>query len=71
MHLRHMRSMALLAVLPLVMMTPARAQNEPEATEAAIHFLGMVHAAHWSAGAPVHHTVHRKVSLPACNHERF
>jgi hypothetical protein len=27
----------------------------------ATHFLGVVHVAHWRAGARVHHTVHGKV----------
>jgi hypothetical protein len=30
-------------------------------SHSATHFLGVVHVAHWRAGAPVHHTVHRKV----------
>jgi hypothetical protein len=27
----------------------------------ATRFLGVVHVVHWRSGAPVHHTVHRKV----------
>ena len=33
----------------------------PRLSMGATRFLGVVHVVHWRSGAPVHHTVHRKV----------